>query len=229
MASRASERIWLRQPKETAKAFEAFAIYKELGASRSIEAAGKRLGKSNALLENWSSQHLWVSRARAWDEHLGELEARARIEAEQRRATRRAEAQIRREDREEALADALTERAEMMLKFPLSSAKTSSEQVVDPVTGQVVENKTTVINPAKWQFRDAALIADTASKLGRRALGMDEERTAHTLSGPGGGPVQVETQPAAFDLERLTTEQLVALSSLVQAAARPDPAPEDED
>lgn len=58
---------WERQPDETGKAYEAFAIYRDMGVSRSAAKVGKRLGKSKMLMDRWSSRHKWVERAAAWD------------------------------------------------------------------------------------------------------------------------------------------------------------------
>ena len=58
---------WERQPEETTKAFEAFRVYRDLGAERSIAKAGKQLGKNRVTLEGWSSKFNWVERVAAWD------------------------------------------------------------------------------------------------------------------------------------------------------------------
>lgn len=58
---------WERQEGESTKAYEAFCIYRDLGINRSIAKVGKVLGKSQALLEGWSSKHGWVERAAQWD------------------------------------------------------------------------------------------------------------------------------------------------------------------
>lgn len=58
---------WERQKGESGKAYEAFAIYRDLGINRSIAKVGKTLGKSQALLERWSSAWKWVKRAAEWD------------------------------------------------------------------------------------------------------------------------------------------------------------------
>ena len=58
---------WERQEGESAKAFEAFCIYRDLGINRSIAKVVQELGKSKALLERWSANHDWVERAAQWD------------------------------------------------------------------------------------------------------------------------------------------------------------------
>ena len=59
---------WQRQKRESARAFEAFQAYRDMGPSRSLAKVGEELGKSDTLIERWSSKYRWVERARAWDE-----------------------------------------------------------------------------------------------------------------------------------------------------------------
>lgn len=58
---------WERQEKETAKAYEAFSEYRDMGASRSLAKVGQKLGKSKAQMEKWSKKYGWVARAEEWD------------------------------------------------------------------------------------------------------------------------------------------------------------------
>ena len=59
--------LWERQENETAKPFEAFCIYRDLGPGRSLSQVAKSLGKSDTLMSRWSSEYDWVKRAAAWD------------------------------------------------------------------------------------------------------------------------------------------------------------------
>jgi hypothetical protein len=52
---------------ESAKAFAAFCVYRDLGAQRSLAAVGRSLAKSTTLVARWSSQWSWVERVAAWD------------------------------------------------------------------------------------------------------------------------------------------------------------------
>lgn len=58
---------WERQAGETPKAFEAFAIYRDMGVERSLRKVGQRLNKSVTQIGEWSSKYDWVERCRAWD------------------------------------------------------------------------------------------------------------------------------------------------------------------
>lgn len=63
--------IWEQLPDEGAKAYAAFFTYLELGPHiRSIEATAKELGKSPSLIGQWSSNHHWVERSKAYDSYI---------------------------------------------------------------------------------------------------------------------------------------------------------------
>ena len=61
---------WEQQPGESAKAFEAFAIYRDMGVERSVRKVTQRLNKSLTLIGKWSSRYNWPKRARAYDRDL---------------------------------------------------------------------------------------------------------------------------------------------------------------
>lgn len=68
--------LWERQPGETAKAFYAFTLYRDIGYERSITKVAQLYNAKKqlrALVGRWSSKNNWVERARAYDEHLDEL------------------------------------------------------------------------------------------------------------------------------------------------------------
>lgn len=67
-------RAWTPEPGESPKAYQAFAIYRDLGPSRSIDRAyevysGQQGSKKRASgrFTKWSTDHDWVERAREFD------------------------------------------------------------------------------------------------------------------------------------------------------------------
>ena len=65
---------WEQQENETAPAFAAFVIYRDLGLGiRSVVKVGQQLGKSKTLIERWSSQWNWVNRCRVYDQELDRM------------------------------------------------------------------------------------------------------------------------------------------------------------
>lgn len=88
MPNKRTERPWERQKGESAQAFEAFFLYLEMGADRSIRAVSQELGKSKTLIDRWSRTHNWVERCRAWDNHI-QHEAKKAAITEVRNMTKR--------------------------------------------------------------------------------------------------------------------------------------------
>lgn|SRR3982751_1254965 len=72
------EESWTRRRHEGVRAFQAFHLYLQMGADRSISKVAGQLGKSRSLLARWSTAHEWSERAGEWDAHLAKLERRAR-------------------------------------------------------------------------------------------------------------------------------------------------------
>src|SRR5215217_4275033 len=58
---------WFRQKGESRKAYEAFAVYRDMGMSRSLPKVASHLSKSLELMKRWSSKHEWVDRAASFD------------------------------------------------------------------------------------------------------------------------------------------------------------------
>lgn len=65
---------WERQDGESAKAYQAFCKYLDMGEKRSIRAVAQQLGKSATLMARWSSTWHWPDR-------VGEYEADLRRQA----------------------------------------------------------------------------------------------------------------------------------------------------
>lgn len=64
------EKPWERQNGESGQAYEAFAIYRDAGKSRTVSAVVKRLGKSRSLIDRWKARWDWEARADAYDNDI---------------------------------------------------------------------------------------------------------------------------------------------------------------
>lgn len=74
---REKSRPWLRQENESDPAYEAFRVYLNLGAKRTLRlvcSAETGVGKSWQLISRWSGEHDWVERCRAFDVAIAEAE-----------------------------------------------------------------------------------------------------------------------------------------------------------
>lgn len=59
-----------QQSGETALAFEAFVIYRDMGPSRTTKAVAEQLQKSHGLIARWGTVNHWVRRAHSHDAEL---------------------------------------------------------------------------------------------------------------------------------------------------------------
>lgn len=73
---------WDRRAIETAEAFEAFALYRDAGSGRTIEAVSEALSKHYAQLAKWSARHEWVARAAAYDTEVARRASAKAIESD---------------------------------------------------------------------------------------------------------------------------------------------------
>ena len=79
---------WERRPGESARAYAAFCVYRDLGTGRSLNLAYAEwrrslgfagdAGKAAGYWAQWSSGFDWVARAEAYDVHLEQLRRAAR-------------------------------------------------------------------------------------------------------------------------------------------------------
>lgn len=168
---------WERQPRESSAAFAAFCRYRDLNPSeRSIDAAYREHhpGSKGApgRWNHWARLWSWVARTSAYDAHLESLvlAERERLTLEQDSLWTERQAQWREEAW--AVAQALLAKIEGMLSFPL---ETVTLPTVNPVTG---EPTPMIVHPARWTFRDMAILAKQADHLARLATGLGTERMA---------------------------------------------------
>ena len=61
-----STKPWNMQPGETPKAYQAFEVYRDLGAERSVERAASSLSKTRQNLSIWAQRFDWSTRFRSF-------------------------------------------------------------------------------------------------------------------------------------------------------------------
>lgn len=76
-ADNSTEYVWERLENESAEAYEAFSLYRDMNpAERSLAQVGRKLGKSKALMERWSSKHEWQRRVREYERYIDAIALR---------------------------------------------------------------------------------------------------------------------------------------------------------
>lgn len=74
-------RPWNMRPDESAKAYQAFEVYRDYGPDRSLTRLSRDHGKSIATVTEWSTRHDWQARVRAFDEYVASRAADKAVES----------------------------------------------------------------------------------------------------------------------------------------------------
>lgn len=162
--------IFEQQSNESAKAFEAFSVYLNLGPERSLAAVGKKLGKSQGLMERWSSRFSWPERVQAHASHLAICERQATEALARVKAAEWGRRQQELREREWSLHEKCIAAAERALAAFMEREKVYAN------------------------LADIARMLEVASKLGRLATGMATDKTE--VTGEDGAPVRIEVSLA---------------------------------
>ncbi len=184
---------WLRQPKESTKAYDAFLTYLFLSPSeRSLVLAaqtdgakprqnsGKPSGSDKTSskksakarqYETWSAQHNWVARVQAYDDHLAAMAFFQQEEAARALSVKRAEAQKQFLESERQLSEKLLDKISQMLAFPLA------DKMLERIHPNG-EPHVTIVKAAGWNFGTTAKMARVWDILGRAALRLPQVNQA---------------------------------------------------
>lgn len=171
---------WDRLEKETARAYRAFCVYRDMGAERSLSKVRDKLGKKSGYdrqLQEWSSQHRWVDRARAYDDHM---EVLLRAEQERRIVTARrllTERELNDFDLFLSRFDVLLEKATTQMSAPMEA-----------VNGESLGEK---IELAAADISVLLALRDRIARFGRRAVGMPATIAQDQHTGQNGSAIQV--------------------------------------
>lgn len=169
--------LFEQQPKESAKAFEAFLVYLNMGPGRSLAAVGEKLGKSEGLIERWSRRFGWKERVQAHAAHLAIVEREATEALARGKAAEWLKRQQDLREREWALHEKCMAAAERALGVFMEREKVFAT------------------------LGDIARIVEVASKMGRLASGLATDKTE--VTGEDGGPIRVDL---AVALEKIYGE-----------------------
>jgi hypothetical protein len=195
---KADTSAFLRQPKESEQAYEAWNLYKDFkyqgtGGQREVCIA---LGKSRALIERWSMRWKWKERYRLYQnaKHLEE-EALRRREAEAR-ARKWASRRI---DTREAGFDVgklLIERGRSLLSLPTFNKTVPKKiEVTSEMVGQTIDTLTVL--EFREHPRDGRMYVEAGIKLQRLSADMSTEN------------LNINPEDIERDLDSMSEEELL--------------------
>ncbi len=195
---------WEKQPRESRKAYAAFALYRDMGPhGRSLAAVGRELRKSVKMIEYWSVTWQWQRRIEAWDTHTDQ---QRRVELE-----RRQEDMLDRH-RRTGLA-MLTKVVQRLVGRPKSGDDGPAIQALDPNT---------------LDAQDLARLAQVGVQIERLSHALPTEHQQIT-----GAIVHEHTGATAILVTRILSDPTAALLAAellerLEAGAEPDAGPAGE-
>ena len=185
---------------ETPKANLALRDYALLGGGRSLRSLQKeyqaRAERGErpptvrmATLEEWSSKNRWQARVADFErgQHLARL-------------VERRERQQDWDNRAWSTANALLEKAEQMLKYPL-------------VRTETIDGKTTV-SPARWSLDTLTRLVNTADKLARLAVQLPDDQARPVEDWTRGLPEHVPADEVDVILDAIAAQVVTGLETL---------------
>lgn len=154
---------WERQAKESAPAFEAFAMYRDTPpGSRSYAGVAQALGKSKTLIDRWGRAWRWVDRVAAWDALI-----------DRQVQERNASARLKMNERQAALGAGLQNLAALVTRDMVTALQLQAAALEGRVLTQAEEE---VANRApKLTAAEAALVARRGAAIERAARGEPTE------------------------------------------------------
>jgi hypothetical protein len=192
---------WERQENESAKAYEAFCVYRDMGSQRSLAEVVRKYNKSVSLLGRWSSQWKWVERSVAYDREQDRIREEVK-QAEIRKVLSQGFAQMH------VRVKHLNKLARRQWRDMQSKDLIWLPDVKQIGGGEFAERVDLIRYNAALdqQFRET--LGDIAAELGERVKKTE-------LSGPKGGPVQVDDVTGLSNQER--AERVNSLLDIARA------------
>ncbi|MDP9437445.1 MAG: hypothetical protein M3P49_01640 [Actinomycetota bacterium] len=186
-------RVFDRDPDESSKAFEAWTVYRDLGAHRSLRKAAELYYGTAANVrqfQRWSKRFGWVERARAFDAEREMLRRGAVEEHLRAQAGDYAAREAAIQERILEIRELAAEQSLKILRWPLAEQRVAREDE----NGNPTE---VVVVPAGWSKA-------TASQLASLAAG----------GVAGTGPPSREDDEEDLDLDGISEEELIQYIAL---------------
>lgn len=157
---------WDRQPDETPRAYQAFVLYRDLPPeTRSLNTAWRSAkpdagDRAAGTWTTWSTEHRWVERAAAYDEHVDSERLRARLVRIRQLEARRVDFELA----NQARLERRVARIEAVLD------KADAAPITDIVQDKTVDGVTTRTKIRGFNFAGYGKLATVANETARQAI-----------------------------------------------------------
>ena len=188
MPNRDDFSVYARKPGESARAFEAYQTYRDMGAARSLAGVGQKCNKGVSILGRWSSRWSWVERAAAYDADLAAKEKAAKQYALEKESQKWAEREIAMRETYRQLSLQVVDKIKSILQFPLTQVERKQTQTSED--GKTIINNYTIIKPINFTQRDAGIMLKAAFEVTKGVFPPGAGTTTEPQTGEGGMMVE---------------------------------------
>ena len=140
---------------------------------RSLRELARLEGKSEKLMERWSSRFRWAQRTAAWDQQQARVFAAEHEQRQRERAVVEARKLNDVNERIYQLADKALDRVEKMLAFPLTETVLDTDATGRPIT---------IWKPAKWSYTTVWELTQLADRMLSKSLDSASEQYSSYFS-----------------------------------------------
>jgi hypothetical protein len=113
---------WERQPDETDRAWEAWLVYRDMGPTRSVAEAARKLKVSSTTINRWSTGHQWRERVKPYDRYVDKMAVAAFTERTSELMDQQLRLSKKLLDKLEANIDALPDGADPTMRWSTAYA-----------------------------------------------------------------------------------------------------------
>ena len=128
---------------------------------RSLRERARQEGKSEKLMERWSSRFGWAQRAAAWDQQQARVFTAEHEQRQRERAVVEARKRDHVNDRSYRLSMQAFDKVEKMLALPLIETVMETDKSGRPIT---------IWKPAKWSYATACELLQLGDRMMTRSL-----------------------------------------------------------
>lgn len=180
MATKQLEQVrsWMPMPGESASAYGAFTIYRDLGVGRTLSQVDRIAkdmpsgGMNYNSIREWATQFEWDRRILDYDAWMSRQRAQTEVAEMKKSAHRIEKARLERIDRNTVVVGTMLARALEMLEHPLYQ-KVREEKSVGK------DGKTTIIQhiyePTRWTPKDAAALIKGAMDIEKATVASESD------------------------------------------------------
>ena len=171
-------------------AYELFLYYLSLGGERTPARVAEDKGRRLDMVKELAVKYKWVTRAKAYDDYLVDVQQKAIKRTLEQDAIKQAKRIVQQRETEYENSQKLQARFLEMMAAPIFKTEVTKIQRIATLEHPEGEDITVAVTfePVKWTLKDMLEVAKVSSSMARLSTGTEQKRETLQLSFGNGGP-----------------------------------------